>query len=145
MSLALPILDDLLSRSRMGKISVNQAPNLDPSLARTSGGGGPWTGWNHRIMHLSDRPAGRGGPSSQAFRTSRMLIEMSSCQFRYSGGQSPLITVAMLAIDLARASPRGGAEADFEAMLIYKGRCDVVSSWLSWSNRQTLMRGFAVI
>jgi hypothetical protein len=65
-----PVLYDISSRSRMGKISVTQVPNLDPALVhtyRTSGGGG------QRFMHPSDRPAGGGEPSSQAFRTSRML------------------------------------------------------------------------
>ena len=74
-------------------------PNLDPSLVHTyrtscSGGGG------QRFMHPSDRLAGGGEPSSQAFRTGRMLVEMPCFvfEFRYSGGKTPLIAVAMFAI-----------------------------------------------
>ena len=44
--------------------------NLDPSLARTPEGGG------QRFMQPNDRPAGGGEPSSQAFRASRMLVEI---------------------------------------------------------------------
>ena len=74
--------------------SVTQVPNLDPSLVhtyRTSGGGG------QRFMHPSDRPAGGGEPSSQCFRASRMLVEMPCFvfEFRYSGGKTPLVIVAM--------------------------------------------------
>jgi hypothetical protein len=47
---------------------MTEVPNLDPS--RTSGGRG------QRFVHLSDRPAGGGEPSSQAFRVSRTLVEM---------------------------------------------------------------------
>jgi hypothetical protein len=51
-------------------------------------------------MHPSDRLAGGGEPSSQAFRTGRMLVEMPCFvfEFRYSGGKTPLIAVAMFAI-----------------------------------------------
>ena len=44
-------------------------------------------------MHPSDRLAGGGEPSSQAFRASRMLVEMPCFVFR--GGKTPLIIVAM--------------------------------------------------
>jgi hypothetical protein len=50
-------------------------------------------------MHPSDRPAGGGEPSSQAFRASRMLVIEMPCfvfVFRYSGGKTPLIIVAMM-------------------------------------------------
>jgi hypothetical protein len=52
---------------------MTEAPNLDPSLVhtyRTSGRHG------QRFVHLSDLPAGGGEPWSQAFRVSRMLVEM---------------------------------------------------------------------
>jgi hypothetical protein len=51
-------------------------------------------------MHPSDRPAGGGEPSSQAFRASRMLVEMPCVvfEFRYSGGKTPLIIVTMFGI-----------------------------------------------
>jgi len=49
-------------------------------------------------MHPSDRPAGGGEPSSQAFRASRMLVGMPRFvfEFRYSGGKTPLIIVTMM-------------------------------------------------
>ena len=43
------------------------------SVSRTSGGGG------QRFMHLSDRPAGGGEPSSQAFCATRMLVIEMPC------------------------------------------------------------------
>ena len=48
-------------------------------------------------MHPSDRLAGGGEPSSQAFRASRMLVEMPCFvfEFRYSERKTPLIIVAM--------------------------------------------------
>jgi hypothetical protein len=59
-----PVLYDLSHRSRMGKISATQVPT------GLRGGGG------QRFMHPSDRRAGGGEPSSQAFRASRILVKM---------------------------------------------------------------------
>ena len=81
-------------------------------------------------MNPSDRPAGGGEPSSQAFRASRMLVGMPRFvfEFRYSGGKTPLIIVTMMFGMFAIASltwlhrrwiSSGGAETDFEAQRAY--------------------------
>src|SRR5467141_2119193 len=107
----------------MGKISATQVPNLDPSLVhtyRTSGGGG------RRFMHPSDSLAGGEKPSSQAFRASRMLVEMPCFVLRSDTVEERhRSNVCYCVSDLApskmdfQASPRGGAEADFEAQKAY--------------------------
>ena len=142
-----PTLYDLSSRGRMVKISVTQVPNPDPVLAhayKTSRANG-------QIMHPSDHPTGGGEPSPQAFRTSRMLIEMPYFifEFRYSGGKTPLITVAMLGMLACHCvSDLAPSKMDMEMQRPTSKPCwyiEDVNSWLSWSNRQTLMRGFAII
>lgn len=52
---------------------------------RTSGGG------RQRFIHLSDRPAGGGELSSQAFKFTRVVYLMPCfvSEFRYSGGKIP--------------------------------------------------------
>ncbi len=58
---------------------MTEVPKLDPY--RTSGGRG------QRLVHLSDRPAGGGEPSSQAFRVSRTLVEILLGSMRAGGGK----------------------------------------------------------
>jgi hypothetical protein len=74
-------------------------------------------------MHPSDRPAGGGEPSSQAFRASRMLVEMPCFVLSSDIVEERHLGMFAIVSDLAQskmdfqASPRGGAQKAYYRLL----------------------------